>query len=336
MKRTVIMITSLIMASMLSGCDVSTVSDVISGPGKAGPVMNALSFSAEKSGSEDESDDKLSAEDIPGLITEEAEYSGEDPASVNTADGSENTSSEAGGNASDVSGIMSGLTSSAADSGSGNYTGSGSSAETVTVSGKYIMYSTPDKAEVRIGVHTREADAATAQQANTQTVDNVIQALKDLGTDEKSIQTTGYNIWQEYNYETNEVRGYNVTTSLTIKDLDIADAGAVISEAIAAGANEMNGISYSCSDYDKVYEDALSAAVDAAYEKGVVLAEAAGRELGGVQTIVEGYQDMNARYSRSDVTMDAVEEKALGAAAASVMPGEAEIAAEVTVTYYLK
>lgn len=211
--------------------------------------------------------------------------------------------------------------------------------DTVTVSGKYTVYSTPDKAEIHLGVRTQEADAQTAQQKNTETVDKVIEAIKALGVDEKSIRTTGYNIWQEYNYETDKVRGYTVTTSLTIKDLEIDLAGSVISESIAAGVNEMNGISYSCSDYDKAYAEALASAVDAAKEKADVLAKAAGKELGDVQAIVEGYQDMSARYSRSNVTMDtatAKEEAALGSMAASVMPGESEINAEVTVTYYLK
>ena len=327
MKKTLIIVSALVLSAMLSGCDV--VSDALSGPGKSGPVLDALALLPEPS----KQDDELSPEDIPGLITEDPDAPEEESAD-NTAESiaeiaTENAEEIAAENADDLFPWT--------DAGSAGTGESHAAAETVTVSGKCTMYSTPDKAEINIGVHTREADAATAQQANTEIVDNVIQAIKELGTDEKSIRTTGYNIWQEYNYETGEVRGYNVTTSLTIKDLDIADAGAVITQAIAAGANEMNGISYSCSDYDKVYREALAAAVDAAREKGVVLAEAAGKELGDVQTVLEGYQDMNARYSRSNVTMDAAaEEKSLGAAAASVMPGEAEINAEVTVTYYMK
>ncbi len=208
--------------------------------------------------------------------------------------------------------------------------------KTVTVSGKSSVYSTPDKAEVNVGVRTREADAAAAQEKNAETVDKVIQALKDLGVDGKSIRTTGYNIWQEYNYETDTVRGYNVTTNLTVKDLDIDLAGEVISTAVANGVNEMNGISYSCSDYYECYEKALEAAVDAARKKANVLAKAAGSEIGEVQALVEGYQDMSARYSNSSISMDAAEEKSVGSMAASVMPGESEISAEVTVTWYLK
>ena len=208
--------------------------------------------------------------------------------------------------------------------------------KTVTVSGKSSVYSTPDKAEVNVGVRTREADAAAAQEKNAETVDKVIQAIKDLGVDEKSIRTTGYNIWQEYNYETDQIRGYTVTTNLTVKDLDIDLAGEVISTAVANGVNEMNGISYSCSDYYECYEKALEAAVEAARKKANVLAKAAGSEIGEVQALVEGYQDMSARYANSSISMDAAAEKSMGSMAAGVMPGESEISAEVTVTWYLK
>ncbi len=208
--------------------------------------------------------------------------------------------------------------------------------KTVTVSGKSSIYSTPDKAEVNFGVRTRESEAAAAQEKNAQTVDQVIKALKDLGIDAKSIRTTGYNIWQEYNYETDQIRGYTVTTNLTVKDLEIDLAGEVITTAVANGVNEMNGISYSCSDYYECYEKALEAAVDAAKKKAQVLAKAAGSEVGDVKAVVEGYQDMSARYSNSSISMDAAAEKSMGSMAAGVLPGESEISAEVTVTWYLR
>ena len=207
--------------------------------------------------------------------------------------------------------------------------------DTVTVSGKYTVYVTPDRAQVNLGVRTNEETAVLSQEKNTEIVNSVIDAIRALGVEEKSIRTTGYNIWQEYDYNSNKVKGYTVSTSLTIKDLEISQAGSVISEAIAAGANQMNGISYSCSTYDEAYEEALASAVSAAHKKAEVLAGAADKTLGDVQSLQEGYQDTSARYKNSNVSMDTVEEAALGSAAVSVMPGESEVEAEVTVTYYL-
>ena len=207
-------------------------------------------------------------------------------------------------------------------------------AETVTVSGQSVVYETPDKAEVRFGVTSQDEEAAAAQQKNTEAVDKVLSSLKKLGIEEKSIRTTGYNMYQSYDYEKNQPNGYNVTTSLTVKDLAIDMAGKVLTEAVAAGANEMYGISYSCSTYDSAYEKALTDAVAAAKKKAGVLAAAAGKTLGDVQSVVEGYQDTSAQYSKTTAMAEADVMDA--GASYSVMPGESEITATVSVTWYLK
>lgn len=207
--------------------------------------------------------------------------------------------------------------------------------DTVTVSGKATVYVTPDKAEINVGVQTIETTAAESQKKNTEDVNKVLEALKKLGIDEKSIRTTGYNMYQMYDYEKDTVKGYNVTTNLTIKDLDIDKAGSVLSEAVNAGANQMYGISYTCSTYDKAYEEALTNAVAAAKTKAAVLAKAAGKSLGDVQTVVEGWQDTSARYSKTNVMVEEAAAMDAGGGV-SIMPGESEIAAEVTVSWYLK
>lgn len=211
----------------------------------------------------------------------------------------------------------------------------GAPADTVTVSGSYTIYAAPDKAELHVAVTTKDSTAAEAQEKNTKEVDAVIKKLKELGVNEKSIVTSGYNIFQDYDYNTDKPSGYNVSTSLTIKDLDIDQAGTVLSEAVAAGVNEVQYISYSCSSYDEEYEKALADAVAAAGKKAEVLAKAAERTVGDVQSIVEGYQNTGVRYMNKSV---AVEEMAADTAAAAVSlnPGDSEITANVTVTYYLK
>ena len=73
----------------------------------------------------------------------------------------------------------------------------------------------------------------------------------------------------------------------------------------------------------------------AARKKAEVLAKAADRILGDVQSITEGYQNTSARYVNKSI---AIEEAAMDTAAESVSlnPGDSEITASVTVTYYLK
>ncbi len=207
-------------------------------------------------------------------------------------------------------------------------------ADTVTVSATHTVYLVPDKAEVNLGVRTRNASVTQAQQQNSETVNAVIEAVKALGVDEKSIRTGNYSIYQDYNYNTNTVSAHVVSTSLTVKDLDIELAGEVLQKAVEAGANEANGIRFTCSGYDEAYDEALAGAVEDARAKAETLAEASGKTLGEVHSLTEGYQNTYAKYSSSNI---AVEEATADSADMRVMmPGESEIAAQVTVTFEME
>lgn len=191
----------------------------------------------------------------------------------------------------------------------------------------------PDMAELTFGVDTEDTDVEYAQEKNSRETEKVIEKLKDLGIDEKSIKTSGYDIYTQYDYDDDgksRVSGYTVSTMLTVSDIKVEDAGHIISQCVKAGINSMNGISYSCSGYDEAYKEALAKAVKGASEKAEVLAEASGKKLGDVVTIVEGYQntDLEYRYLDAEALKNSYE-----AADAVVMPGESDIEADITVTY---
>lgn len=215
----------------------------------------------------------------------------------------------------------------------------GTSSDTVTVSAKGSVYAVPDLAELRFGVRSQAETAAEAQSANSSSVNSVISALKDKGISEENIQTTWYDVSPQYDWNTGNgdtIIGYSVSTSLSVKGVRIEDAGSLISVCTGAGANEFNGISYSCTQYESLYGEAQKKAVETSKDKASVLAEAAGRTLGPVRTITEGWQDTT--YEANMKTMGAADAgKGAGPESSAVfMPGEAEITANVTVTYELR
>ena len=166
-------------------------------------------------------------------------------------------------------------------------------------------------------------------------VKNVIAVLTERGTEEKSIRTTGYSMYPRYDwsdYGDQRIIGYQVTTTMTVQDQDIEDLGALLSACVAAGINDVDTVRFLCSDYDEAYRQALAQAVAASREKAEVLAEAAGKKLGGAVSIVEGWQDSSARYGRNTEVSLAKQESA-DAAGPILQPGESEIRANVTVTY---
>ena len=163
----------------------------------------------------------------------------------------------------------------------------------------------------------------------------MIAVLTERGTEEKSIRTTGYSMYPRYDwsdYGDQRIIGYQVTTTMTVQDQDIEDLGALLSACVAAGINDVDTVRFLCSDYDEAYRQALAQAVAASREKAEVLAEAAGKKLGGAVSIVEGWQDSSARYGRNTEVSLAKQESA-DAAGPILQPGESEIRANVTVTY---
>lgn len=206
---------------------------------------------------------------------------------------------------------------------------------TINVSASKSIKVVPDMAQFAFGVTNTDKDATKAQKANTEAVNDVIDTLKELGVNEKSITTSGYSMYPQYDYskDKRELTGYEVRTTLTINDQTVEDAGAIITKCVEAGINDIDYINFLCTDYDDVYLEALAEATKAAYDKADVIAKASGMCIANVVSISEGYQDTSASY-RSNSAMG------VGLAAAkedlSVMAGETEITANVTATYEMK
>lgn len=212
--------------------------------------------------------------------------------------------------------------------------------DTVTVTSRGSVYAVPDRAELNFGIRTQAGTATEAQKENSKNVDAVVKVLKKNGIKEENIQTTMYDVSAQYDWETGDgtnIIGYYVYSSLMVKDVAVENAGALITACTEAGAKEFNGISYHCTNYDELYAEALKEAVTAAKTKAETLAGAAGRNLGGVKAVTEGYQDMayanNTAKTYAASGMGIAEDAAVSA---TLMPGQAEITAAVTVTYILQ
>ena len=205
----------------------------------------------------------------------------------------------------------------------------------VTVSASGIVRLVPDKASVSFGVTTQEAAADLAQSKNAEAVDQVIAVLTGRGIEEKSIRTTNYSLYPQYEYSdgVSHIVGYIVCTTLLIQDQDIENVGKLLSDCVAAGVNNVDQVSFLCSGYDEAYQKALAEAVENARVKAEVLAKAAGMTLGEAVSVTEGWQDSSARYERSANYQYSAKDTI---AAPSFMPGESEIRANVTVTYSMK
>lgn len=226
----------------------------------------------------------------------------------------------------------------------------GQQLNTITVNATAEVKVVPDRASIQVGVTTQGATADEAEAANAELMDAVLAALAEQGVAEDSIQTAWTNLSPQYGVaesvevETdgamatgvawpgmgNDIVGYEMTTELSVSDLTVEQVGAVIQAVVAAGANQVDGVSYYASTYDEAYSEALGQAVENAKPKAETIASAAGVSVGNVVQVTEGYQNRVYAYEEVSYSEDAGEGSAK---AIAVAPGTVSIEATVTVTY---
>lgn len=209
--------------------------------------------------------------------------------------------------------------------------------ESITVAGTGRSTVTPDRFTFTLGVQTIAPTVDEAVNDNNQRVASVIAALKKAGAAEKDIQTSQFNIWPQQDYQEGRlprILGYQVTNSITVRSMKIAEAGRLLGIALSAGVNTSSGINFEVSNPTLGRDQALRAAVDDARAKATLIAQAAGRTLGRAIVISEGVQA--SPPMPYPMTRGAVASMAAKVSDVPVESGSQEVSYEVTVTYELR
>lgn len=206
----------------------------------------------------------------------------------------------------------------------------------VSVTASSTVRVSPDMAQAVFSAESEGTDPAAAQAQNTQNVNAVLAVLTRLGVQAKSITVSDYYIFSKYDCTAGTYAGYQVLTTLTVKDIPVADLGTILTACVQAGISKVQDVSYYFSTYDAAYEQALSRAMKTAEGKASAIAKASGRTLGKVRSVPEAAPNTSSRYE--SVALKASQTDAVQDASSSmnVMPGEITIDAEVTAVYALR
>ena len=145
----------------------------------------------------------------------------------------------------------------------------------MTVTGYGEIAAEPDYVQIQIEVRTQGKDVSGAQQENAQIMNRVIGSIMALNIPREDIQTAHYSISPMYDYiDGRQVfRGYEVQNAITVKIMDISQAGIVIDTAVLNGANQVSAIQFKIEDSAAYYRQALRLALVDAYAKAVAIAE---------------------------------------------------------------
>ena len=194
----------------------------------------------------------------------------------------------------------------------------------VTTNGHGDVTAVPDQAVVSAGVDTRAATAAAALGQNAQVMQRVVAALEHAGGSD--LQTQEVSLDPQTDDQGN-VTGYVAQNTVGAK-AKIADAGALIDAAVAAGANTVGGPSLAVSDSDALYRRALALAVADARAKAQALAQAGGFTVGPVYSVTEaGSQTPQPLMQAAAVP---------SASTTPVEPGTQDVTADITVSFLIR
>lgn len=200
----------------------------------------------------------------------------------------------------------------------------------ITVNGSAEIKAKPDLAYVTFGVTVESATAVDAAQENARKTSAVIDAIEKFGIPRADIETVGYSVSPVMDYKTSPpVKvGYSVSNQVQVKIKDLDKVGNLIDVAIAAGANNVQGVNFTIADDTAVKQQALVQAIKNAQAKARVIAEALGVNLGRVTAVSEssGFTPRPLVYGAAkmeDVTTP-------------IIPGEVEVTANVTLIYAIQ
>lgn len=209
----------------------------------------------------------------------------------------------------------------------------------LTVSARAEVSVKPDRATVTVGVQTEAKDASDAQSAANERMQRIIERIRRLDPDELVLTTSSVSLYPVYdnsNLRRNDggqerrITGYRAGSSISARTDDVDAVGPIVDTAIDAGANRVQGVTFSLSDPHAAEIRALRLASRRAIDKARSVADAIGAELMFVTSIGEstaggGPIPVRGRAEAFGVAMDA-------GSSTPVEAGLITVTADVTVT----
>ncbi len=183
---------------------------------------------------------------------------------------------------------------------------SADSEHSVATTGQAELEVRPDTALVTLGVNIKASDAKSAQAQANQALQKVVAAIKAQGVSEDKIETTSFNLQPEYRYDNSGQHpdGYRVVSSVQATTTNLDGVGALIDAAVGAGANQVQGVSFTLKNRDQYKQQAIDKAVADARAKADAAATRLGTQITGVShvSIDDGDSPPPIAYKRMAVS----------------------------------
>ena len=197
---------------------------------------------------------------------------------------------------------------------------------TITVTGEGIENIATSKAIVRLGVEVQGKEAGKVQQETANRSDAVVKFLRSRQVEK--LETTGISLQPNYDFSNNQRRliGY-IGANLISFQIDIAQAGSLIDEAVKVGATRIDGVSFTAGEsaIAAAQRTALIKATEQAREQATIVLQALGLLPKETVSIQVGNTSNPVPIARSEAVF-----RSADAASSPVIGGEQTLRAAVT------
>ena len=216
---------------------------------------------------------------------------------------------------------------------------------------------TPDLALFSAGVVTQGRAAAEALAENSRRMDAVIAALKRAGIATRDIQTSTISLQPRYSNpeleaqlrarelrqpyvppvqpEAPRIVGYEARNNVQVRVRRLAEMGRIIDTLIQAGANQVDGPSFTLDEPRAALDEARAEAVATARQRAELYARSTGMRVARILSIAEG----GGYYPVQDIVVTGSRVGFAGAPPppppAPVAPGELTLGVNVSVQFEL-
>lgn len=211
---------------------------------------------------------------------------------------------------------------------------------TIRFTGRGVVSAIPDIAKIETGVVTRNKVARVALTENNKAFDRVFRVLDATGIADKDIQTSNFNIAEEFerlrNGRRGKFTGYRVTNEVEVQVRNTSTVGLILDSLVSAGSNSIRRVSYTIDDPAPLLDRARIAAVQDVLKIASLYTMAAGVELGDITTIRE---DSISRPGSQGANFGDFGSRGGGTAKGLVVgiaPGELDSTARVSMVFELK
>ncbi|MEK7615491.1 MAG: SIMPL domain-containing protein [Patescibacteria group bacterium] len=207
---------------------------------------------------------------------------------------------------------------------------------TLSVEGIGIATIKPDVAGVSFSVETKGKDLPETQSKNATTMNALIASMKELGMEEKDIQTSSYNSYEDkvYNPRTNTYtsNGWVVTQQVNLTIRNTEKVSPILSKLGTLGATNISGPNWRVENDASTVDVAREKAITDAHARAEKMAKQLGVKLGRIVAYSEGQNNSQPMpYAMKSDMMNAS-----APAAPEIEAGENTVKLQVNITYVIE